>query len=415
MKIEIRLPDLHAGQEEVARSLARFKAVAAGRRWGKSLLGAVLILYKASRGGRCWWVAPSHRMALEGWRYCKSFAREMPDVRVLEGERSIQFPSGGLVEFRTGDEPSSLRGSGLDYLVLDEAVLLKAELWHEVLRPSLSDRRGEALLISTPSGYDWFQTAYNRGLDPAEKEWASFRFPSETSPYWNEGELEELRKTLPDRVYEQEIGARFLEGDGVLFRNITKYCTEALDEKGGSGFYGFVDLAEVTDFNAVSVFRSDGSNVRQVYCDRWNKVEWPVTLSRIANAVKRYRGTWSIDLSGQLYGDRYLNDLREHGAYVDRYIFTSKSKPTLITTFEAMLDCGEVALLDPHASPAAEIQLGELVIFRGVKSGSGFVKYSAPPGSHDDLAISTIAAAVLCKEDQDWDRGAAARAMGTWG
>ena len=43
-------PDLHDGQEEVARSTARFKVVVAGRRWGKPKLSLLACLDTAMKG-----------------------------------------------------------------------------------------------------------------------------------------------------------------------------------------------------------------------------------------------------------------------------------------------------------------------------------------------------------------------------
>ena len=55
----IKLPPLHPRQREIALDDARFKVAAAGRRFGKTRLGAALCMMTAGAGGRAWWVAPT--------------------------------------------------------------------------------------------------------------------------------------------------------------------------------------------------------------------------------------------------------------------------------------------------------------------------------------------------------------------
>jgi hypothetical protein len=79
--VEIAL-GYHAGQEEVSRDPARFKVLAAGRRWGKTRLGISESLHVASKGGRAWWVAPTYPIAMEGWRPLRAMGHEIPGALV---------------------------------------------------------------------------------------------------------------------------------------------------------------------------------------------------------------------------------------------------------------------------------------------------------------------------------------------
>ena len=65
---KVKLPKLHSGQIDVAKSNARFKVLVAGRRWGKTRLGVWLCIAKAMQGKKTWWVAPTYSMANEGWK-----------------------------------------------------------------------------------------------------------------------------------------------------------------------------------------------------------------------------------------------------------------------------------------------------------------------------------------------------------
>src|SRR5260221_635813 len=119
--MKIHLPKLHLAQREIVRSPARFKVVAAGRRFGKTRLGSILCLTTIlQRSGRIWWIAPSYKMAEVGWRTMKSLAVQIQGTRIHETEREIEFPGGGIVAARSADDPQSLRGESLDGVVLDE-------------------------------------------------------------------------------------------------------------------------------------------------------------------------------------------------------------------------------------------------------------------------------------------------------
>src|SRR5204863_2025119 len=127
-----------------------------------------------------WWIMPSYSMAADVWRSLKeSLAGRWQDKN--EQQRIITLDGGGLIRVRSGDDPDSLRGSGLDLAVLDEAAFLREAVWTGAIRPALSDRRGKALFLSTPKGKNWFWKIYGYGLDPKRPEWKSWTFPTSTN------------------------------------------------------------------------------------------------------------------------------------------------------------------------------------------------------------------------------------------
>ncbi len=215
--LRIRLPPMHPGQLEVARNPARFRILAAGRRWGKTRLGALLCLVEAIQGRRAWWVAPTYKMARVGWRELIRLAAQVPGAEIRRGELMVLLPTGGEISVRSADRPDTLRGEGLDFLVLDEAAYADPETWSYVLRPALSDRQGRALLISTPKGLNWFHDLFRRGT-AGEPGWAAWRFPTSTNPHIPPEEIEEARRQLPELVFRQEYMAEFVALEGAAIR-----------------------------------------------------------------------------------------------------------------------------------------------------------------------------------------------------
>ena len=104
---ELTLPPLHEGQRTVWDEPARFKVLACGRRWGKTLLGSLACVAAAHRGGRAWWVAPSYKMAQVGWRAVSRLGQQIPGAVIRRGDLLVEMPGGGTVQVRSADDPQS--------------------------------------------------------------------------------------------------------------------------------------------------------------------------------------------------------------------------------------------------------------------------------------------------------------------
>ncbi|MFA4972901.1 MAG: terminase family protein [bacterium] len=399
---QIVLPALTPAQATVATNAARFRVVACGRRWGKTFWGSGEACISAAAGGRVWWIGPSYKQAQEGWGVVKWIARQLPGCTIREAEREVIFPGGGRVEIKTADDPNRLRGSGLDLAILDEAAYMGESVWADVVRPALVDRKGRAIFISTPRGRNWFHDLWLRGMSGMDG-WASFQFPTESNPNLDRAELLALRAESPDRVQREEFDADFIE-DGGVFRRVRDCSTAPIAEPVvGAEYVTFADLG-FDDFNAVAVFRIDGVHRKrptQVYADRWNREGWPVSRARIAGTGKRYPGVLAIDATKETFRDNLASQLRSDLAGRCRVFpvrFNAANKETAVLGFAGALEAGSVELLHPDSCPAALVQLRELSDFQATRTALGNVRYAAPSGKNDDMAIAVLTAHAIVKE-----------------
>ena len=214
----VTLPELHPSQLVIAQHPARFKVICCGRRWGKTILGIVLCISAALRGGRVWWVAPAYKEALEGWEYLR---RLVVGVTYERSELVARFPGGGSIQIRTGDNPDALRGAGLDGVVLDEAAVMKREAWELALRPALVDRQGWAVFISTPQHFNWFYDLYAAAERQQDDTWACWQRPSWDNPYLAESEITQAQRDMTPEDFDQEFGASFTAVGGAVFRELS--------------------------------------------------------------------------------------------------------------------------------------------------------------------------------------------------
>lgn len=286
------LPKLHAAQQKIVDSRARFKVVAAGRRFGKGDLVIIDEFERASRGQRCRFIAESYQSDgyQSAWRYASELAAQVPKIEVHLQKRWFDFSQigGGWVQFKTAEEPDSLRGEGIDHAAFDESGTIKKleELWEQCVRPSLMDRKGSATFIGTPKGFNYFNTLFL--MARVNPEWASFQFPTEANPFIDPSEIASLRASLPALVARQEIDAEFVQLAGALFK---RQNIRVLDEMPvGLNWVRSWDLAftekTTSDYTAGAKMgmMSDGTIV--VADVVAGQMEWPDAVRCVSNTAR---------------------------------------------------------------------------------------------------------------------------------
>jgi len=210
---------LSPAQQTIVESPQRFKVVVAGRRFGKTHLSIRELCYHARIPDReIWYVAPTYRQAkMITWKKLRKKLLELKWAqKINETELSILLKNGSTISLKGADNYDSLRGIGLDYLVIDEFADIDPEAWYETLRPTLADKQGGALFIGTPKGLNWAHDLYTQALDYPE-EWASFQYTTIEGGNVAPEEIEAARRSLDERTFRQEFMASFETFSGRVF------------------------------------------------------------------------------------------------------------------------------------------------------------------------------------------------------
>ena len=369
----------HAGQLEVHNSDARFKVLSAGRRWGKTRLGVNECLDVAAQGGRAWWVSPSYKTSEVGWRPLRQITRKIPGAEIRLVDRVVNFPGGGFVAVRSADNPDSLRGEGLDFVVMDECAFMQKEAWTEAIRPALSDRQGKVLFISTPKGRNWLWEIYQRGVS-GEDGWQSWTFPTSSNPFIAKEEIDAAKRDLPEMIFRQEYLAEFIDDAGGVFRRVQEAAVlEPKEYEEGKQYIAGVDVAASVDFTVVSVL--DAESKEMVYLDRFNRVDYPVLIDRLESVYHRYHLT-SMVVETNSIGRPVIDELATRGLNIVPFTTTSATKQAIIQSLQSALENGSILVLN---NP---VLIGELLSFESKRAPSGSFTYSAPDGMHDDCVMS---------------------------
>lgn len=336
--------------------------------------------HSARKGNRVWWVAPTYSLAFHPWRRFKATFHNEWEAK-LEAERHIDLPGGGSITVKSADDPDGLRGVGLDALVIDEAAFMAEEAWTAALRPALSDRKGRALIISTPRGRNWFYHAFQRGLDELVSDWAAWRYPTVDNPLIGQAEIDDARALLPERIFQQEYEAEFLPDGGEVFRNLEAAACAPTDAQpvAGRRYVMGIDFARYQDFTALVVLDADRREM--VALDRFSEVNWGIQRERIAALARRW-GVSAVLAEANAMGEPNIEALHREQVPVSGFVTTAQSKPPLIEGLVAAIENLDLKLLpDP-------VLLGELEAYTYQNTPLGRTRYSAPPGRHDDTVIA---------------------------
>jgi phage terminase large subunit-like protein len=313
--------NLHPAQAEIHGHDARFKIVAAGRRFGKTVFSVIRCFEEAlatqnERGvvldssSEVIYIGIDREQAKRNaWPYFLKFAYEIEQAtgltcRKLEKTSMIELPEelgGCRIRLLGMDDPDAARGMKLRFAVLDEYADMPPRVWPEIIRPALADCRGGALFIGTPKGRNHFYALVQTAID--DDDWGVFNYSMDDNPLIQEDERKALAKEYArgsQDLYEQEIKAKFIASSGKLFKDTDFKIIEEIPDEHMDTFLA-VDLAGFEtdpdrknekrrlDDTAIAVVSVDSKGrwyVRTIDYGKWDVRE---TAFRIVKAAKDHQ------------------------------------------------------------------------------------------------------------------------------
>lgn len=251
-------------QSQIFTDSSRFRTVVAGRRFGKTFLSIAELLRVALSGKNkvCWYVAPTYKSAKDiAWDMLQLTVPNEYIRKKNETDLSLVLLNGSKISLKGAEKPDNLRGRSLDLAILDEFADMKSEAWNEVIRPSLSDRKGSALFIGTPKGRNHFYELWTRGID-GDDQWSSFQYTTLDGGNVDSEEIEQAKLDLDERTFRQEYLADFVNYTGIIYYNFNR-------EQSVKPFTGDYDEVHIgMDFNldpmSACVFVRQGRVLQQI-------------------------------------------------------------------------------------------------------------------------------------------------------
>lgn len=272
----------------------------------------------------------------------------------------ITMINGARIYVRGADRPDTLRGVSLTYAVLDEVADIKPEAWEQVIRASLSDKKGRAMFIGTPKGRNWFHDLWKLGQDDQDKDWKSWHFTTKDNPLIDPTEIESAKKTLSSFAFKQEYLASFSNAGSDIFKE--EWIKYGEEPPHGSYFIavdlaGFEEVAKQAanskkrlDESAIAIVKvtDDGQwFVKEIEHGRWDIRE---TAAKILMKIRDYRPL-SVGIErGSLKNAvlPYLSDLmRKNNVYahiVDLTHGNRKKADRIIWALQGRFEHGRIVL-----------------------------------------------------------------------
>lgn len=394
-EIKIQLPHLHYKQQEIWKEFQEdancfYYIVAAGRRFGKTFLSLNFLMFNLISNPNTigLYCARWYSQSKETYQEFLKIYKDCPIIERTNGtELSVLLKNGSRLSFEQVQNHDSIRGKTIHYMVLDEFALYTEESYYQSIQPTMATTRPKCLIISTPRGKGLFYQLYTKGLDINEQHYKSIQAPSNSNPLINQEFMDDVKRSVNEKIYKQEYLAEFIDDTGSVFTNIrinlnneivkTKYNWAGLD----IGIeYDYTVLTIINEKNQV------------IYWDRFNKVSLREAAKRIAEACIKHNVYYLYIEDNQYQG---LYDMIKEAGFkkLHGYTTTRSSKPELIENLIDHFESGNIQLPD-HKYFISEFEIYEHNYNKVTRS----ISYSAPSGAHDDIVMSTALAFMAKKE-----------------
>lgn len=355
-----------------------------GRRYGKTVLGGVIVANVLRQHGKAAWVVPTYKNSRPLWRWISNVFQPLEPsklVSISKSEQAITTSKGGFFAIYSEENIDSIRGEWFHVVVNDEAAKFREESRYDAIEPVVSDSDGEIIDISTPRGRNWFWREYVSG-GGSDYERKSFHAPTSANPLPNiRKAFERARQTMSDRTFRQEWLAEFIDDNGGVFRNVTELSTLQSQEKAEKNqqiIFG-VDWGRTNDFTVICGI--DVATRKQVFLDRFNQIDYHVQIGRLQAAYERFKPQVIIAEANSI-GTPLIEQMYRLDLPVQPFTTTNATKAAIIDALALTMERKEIELIDDKTQ-AAELQAYEMT-----RLSSGLMKYGAPDGMHDDTVMA---------------------------
>ncbi len=357
--------------------------VCAGRQSGKSTLAKYQAIAWAisAPNSLIWYVTPSESQSKVVFR---DICKILLDKEVIKtknqskGNIVIELINGCRIEFKSAASEDTLRGSSVNYLILDEAAFIKQNTIEEIILPTLAAAGKKILVISTPKGKNFFHELWLRG-ESEIKGYKSYKFNSFDNPRCNKELIESFRLSLPEGIFSQEFLAEWVDSNSV-FKNILELArlNQIFQPIQGDTYYIGVDIALLNDYYVITVLNQKGE---MVYIDRGRGVEFDELANKILSTYRLFKPK-HIVIEENNQGLSFIQRLKKDIPNIKGFITTSDSKSDIINQLISAFSSKEILVLNNEDLKT------ELNAFIFKYTTTGKIKFEAASGFHDDMVMS---------------------------
>ena len=300
---------------------------------------------------------------------------------------TLEFITGSIVYFRSGEQRDSLRGLTIKnggLLIVDECSYQNDDFFYSVLLPMTNVYKADILLASTPRFKTGFFFNYYQQGKSGVKNIYSFNFADyDLSRFISDEQKEQYRQVMPKAQFTTEILGEFLDTDSVLFEGF-KECVNDKRNETTKVYIGIDWSAGVgQDRTSISVLNQDGQQIHLEYFNDKNTTATVNRIEEIYSSLKKYSPVIYAEVNG--VGKPYCDLLKEKKIQINEWSTTNKSKTDMVSHLQVAFEQKQIALLPD------ELQENELSYYEAdYNPKTQVVTYNAPRGLHDDTCMALM-------------------------
>jgi predicted phage terminase large subunit-like protein len=304
----------HFNLDKQTGLMCRNRHLVAGRRGGKTISAAEDVVYYAAnpeafhkqyhgedsdRPLHIWILTKDYPMGMAALMAFRDVLKKVGfehgrEYKENRGNRWFEFENGSFVQFKTADDPESLRGAGLDILWIDEAAIIPTDTAWDVVRPALSDKLGAVITTTTPKGKNWFYHEFWGEKAMMLSSHGRIEYRSIDNPYFPESEWLAEKERMHPMLFAQEYMASFdsfagkeLHGDWLHYYERPEL--NGLELRKVIGVDPAISLADSADRFAISLIGVTKDNSQAYLLEQWaGKIPFPEQVELIKSWWQKF-------------------------------------------------------------------------------------------------------------------------------
>lgn len=397
-KIKIKLPTPLNYQKEIIDKLndpnIKYVSFLKSRQSGGSWLNKFLVAYwgLSHKRVKIGYITPTLKLS-------KLFFSELVESLkplIIDSNATdlvIKFATNSTVRFFSAEQGDAIRGNQFHYTIVDEAAFMNEDVFNFSIRQTWLTIGKKIILCSTPnSNSGFFYNFVNLGLNQEPRYFTKI-ITIYDNPFVSAQEIEQIKKTIPDKVFRQEYLSEFLNGEGSVFSNFNN-CIKN-DAIKTPKMYAAIDWGKKNDYTVLTILNDFGE---MVYFYRINSIDYTNQVQIIAQKLNEWKPFLTISEENNI--GQVVNELlkKQYKGNLKCVTLDNSLKKEIIENLIVAFENETIKI------KGEDVLLRELQSFTAVyNQQTQNIKYQAKTGLHDDCVLS-LAYALHCKKIQTVNR-----------
>lgn len=210
IEVEWEYPTLADYQREWIEDTHRFKAIEGATGTGKTHVFEPFLFQRShspkKKGAEFWWISPTidqARAVFDNIVLQLEAAGVLDQYTVNKSLREIECPSGGILCFKTGENPNNLFGiRNVEEIIVDEFTRCRIDLWPALL--SIANKTGCGMtFIGNYRGEDsaWHLWVKTMEGEPEFRYWKTTALAAVQSGIMDQSKFDTAKRTLPEPIF----------------------------------------------------------------------------------------------------------------------------------------------------------------------------------------------------------------------